>query len=199
MKTTTTIIGLTLLASLALPAGEAEASFYPPSYPVCSSEQTVDTGPFEIIKYTYNPFNSYATLTVAYRGYLRNWYADDEINVWISINGNDVFVPASAGDHDDAYVVFDTGPRDCTVCTTNPNYNQAVCQEYFPPDGAGDGDWHCAWPTVTEEHLFFWATDEYGQENAWDIEVAAEAGGEWDSNWGNNYAARFEPRNSCYY
>ncbi|MEX1362454.1 MAG: hypothetical protein AB1Z98_04965 [Nannocystaceae bacterium] len=195
--TTTTITGLTLLASLALPVGEAEASNYPPDYPICTSEDVVQTGPFELIKYTYNPFASYATFTVAYRGYLRGSYADDQINIWISLNGNDAFVPASAGSHDDAYVYFDSGPRSCGWCIPGGyGGSPAICDGVVIPEGSS-GQWICEQPTSTEDHLFYWGFDEYGNQNGWDIQVAAEAGGQWDSNWGNNYAASFEPRNSC--
>lgn len=72
----------------------------------------------------------------------------------------------------------------------------------LPCDGVvygeySSGQWVCQWPTSTEEHMFFWAFDGYGHQNAWDIYVAAEAGGEWDSNWGANFYGRFEPVNSC--
>lgn len=194
---TKTILGLSLLACATLPVSEAAASNYPPSYPVCSQDDTVTTGPFELIKHTYNPYAGYATLTVAYRGYLRDSYADDEINLWVSLNGNDAFVPASAGSYDDAYVFFDSGPRACVWCARDFEGNPSVCDDVVYGQYSS-GQWLCQDPTTTEEHVFFWAFDEYDAQNAWDVYVAAEANGQWDSNWGANYYGRFEPVNSCY-
>lgn len=185
-----------LLAAALLPT-EAEASNYPPSYPICSVEDHVTTGPFELVRETVDPYNEgHAYLTVAYRGYLRDWYADDEINLWIRLNGNDVFVPASTGTHDDAYAFFDSGPRACVWCVPNMPYYVEACDGVTPPPPSS-GAWICQEPTATEQHLFFWAFDEWGNQNAWDIEVAAEANGQWDSNWGANFHGRFEPRSSC--
>jgi len=45
--------------------------------------------------------------------------------------------------------------------------------------------------------VFYWAFNEQYRQNAWDIHVAAESHGQWDSNWGNNYYGRFEPEH-CY-
>jgi len=184
MKTLKTL-ALSLLASAALvtalPTTEAVASNYPPSYVSCGTVDSITTGPFELLKHTLSLSGRRARLTVAYRGYLRDWYPDHEINLWIRLNGHDVFVPAQAGTHNDAYVMFDSGPRDC-VWTTPPNTS---------------GVWVCNNPTPTEANLFFWAFNEWGGQNAWDIEVAAESHGQWDSNWGSNFHGRFEPRNSC--
>lgn len=192
----TTLLGACLLA-LALPALPAHASNYPPDYPICSVDDFVTTGPFELIKRTVDPYDEHARLTVAYRGYLRDLYADHEINLWVRLNGNDVFVPANAGSHDDAYALFDSGPRACVWCGPNMPYPSAGCEDVvLPPQSSGV--WSCQEPTATEQHLFFWAFDQWGNQNAWDIEVAAEAGGQWDSNWGANYYGRFEPRNSCW-
>jgi hypothetical protein len=171
-----------VLAAALLPTAEAEASNYPPDYTSCGIEDYVTTGPFELIKETVD-YETHARLTVAYRGYLRDYYADDEINLWIRLNGQDVFVAASSGIYDDAYAFFDSGPRGC-AWTTPPNTS---------------GVWVCSDPTPTEEHLFSWAFNGVSDQNAWDIEVAAEANGQWDSNWGTNFYGRFEPRNNCSY
>jgi len=185
-----------MLAAALIPTA-AEASNYPPSYAVCGIEDHIVTGPFELIKETVDPSDGHAYLTVAYDGYLRDWYADDDINLWIRLNGHDVFVPASPGTYDDAYAFFDSGPRDCRWCPPNPpEYLAGGCEGVtLPPYSSGT--WVCNEPTATEQHLFYWAFDEWDDQNAWDIEVAAEANGQWDSNWGNNFYGRFEPRNSC--
>lgn len=170
MKTARTFAAAALAASLcaALPA---EASNYPPDYDYCSLVETRYAGPFEVIRDWVQP--DQAKLTVAYRGYLRDHFADDEINIYIRLNGNDAFIPARSGSNDDAYIFLNSGPRDCHIDMSN-------------------GSWICSWPTPVEDHVFFWGWSQTGV-NAWDIELAAEANGWWDSNWGNNYYARFEP------
>ncbi|MCX4245002.1 hypothetical protein [Paraliomyxa miuraensis] len=193
------ILAPALLAAALLPIPQAAASNYPPDYPTCGIDDYVTTGPFELIKETVD-HGTHVRLTVAYRGYLRNWYADDEISLWIRLNGNDVFVPAAAGTHDDAYAFFDNGPRSCVWCANGQQggYVPSPCEGItFPPYSSGQ--WVCSDPTPTEQYLFSWSHDQYGNQNAWDIDVAAEANGEWDSNWGNNFYGRFEPRNSCNY
>ena len=139
-----------------------------------------------------------AKLTVAYRGYLRDLYPDHEINLYIRLNGSDAFLPASAGAHGDAYVLVSNAPRDCRWCSPPPDASgQRICGGApLPPTSSGT--WVCNEPTATEEDLFLWAYDHSGHMNAWDIEVAAESHGAWDSNLGSNYAARFEARSSCF-
>jgi hypothetical protein len=122
---------------------------------------------------------------VAYRGYLRSWFPDNEINIYVRLNGEGAFLPASAGSSNDAYIYVSNAPRDCVLCGGYP----------YPP-GCNGSTWVCNEPSQTEEQLFFWAYDQYSM-NAWDIEVAAESHGFWDSNYGANYDARFEPV-SCF-
>jgi len=196
MKIALSILAPAVLVAALLPTSEAAASNYPPDYTTCGVDDYYTTGPFELIKETVD-HGTHVRLTVAYRGYLRDWFADDEINFWIRLNGNDVFVPASPGTNDDAYASFDNGPRHCVWC---PNGQQGYVPSYcegitFGPYSSGQ--WVCSGPSSTEQHLFFWSHDQHGFQNAWDIEVAAEANGYWDSNWGNNFYGRFEPRNSC--
>ncbi len=190
-------LALGLAAAVACLAPKlAEASNYPPDYDICSIDDYAYTGPFELIRDTVR-FNGHAQLTVAYRGYLRDLYPEEDINIYVSLNGQDAFVGASAGLYDDAYIFLDSGPRACVWCSANPQQNPAACDGVVIPEYSG-GIWHCEDPTALEQHLFHWAFNEWGQQNAWDIWLAAEANGQWDSNWGNNYYARFEPRNACY-
>ncbi|UQA59328.1 hypothetical protein [Polyangium aurulentum] len=65
----------------------------------------------------------------------------------------------------------------------------------YPPYSSGT--WVCVQPNATEQHVFHWAFNEQYRQNAWDIYVAAESHGQWDSNWGNNDYGRFEPE-YCY-
>ncbi|NVB42452.1 hypothetical protein G6O69_31805 [Pseudenhygromyxa sp. WMMC2535] len=190
------LLTLTAIATLlALPA-QAQASNYPPDYDVCSEYDYAYTGPFELI---LDPVRTgIAKLTVAYRGYLRDYYADEDINIYISLNGNDAFIGASAGSNDDAYILLNSGPRDCEWCPTGGTpWDAPICAEIEIPEGSS-GVWHCEDPTDIESHLFYWAYDAYGSRNDWDIQVAAEAGGYWDSNFGANYSAYFYADATCF-
>ncbi len=190
-------VALPLSIALAAVTRDAAASNYPPSYNYCGPTTTVHAGPFEIIQDPVREDS--ANLTVAYRGYLRDWYPDSEITLYVWLNGHDAFLPATAGTNGDAYVLVSNAPRGCAWCSPPPyNYaSQPICGGVELPPGSS-GTWVCAAPTATEEHLFFWAYDQNGDMNAWDIEVAAESHGYWDSNLGANYAARFEARTSCF-
>lgn len=196
MKTSTLAVALAAVATTVLAAADSRASFYPPDYDFCNGNDTAYTGPFELIKHTKSPWGHNAQLTVSYRGYLRAYYPDNEINFYIRLNGNDIFVPAGGGANGDAYVYLNSGPRSCLIC---PSYYgpSTTCDEYLA-NGGQPGNWACAGPTADEQDIFFWAFNEVGGQNAWDIEVAAESHGQWDSNWGWNYHGRFEPRTTCY-
>ena len=172
---------LPLAIALTAIASDSAASNYPPSYDYCGPTRTNYSGPFEVIQ---NPIRTDAAgLTVAYRGYLRSWFPDNEINIYIRLNGNDAFLPASAGSNSDAYVYVSNAPRDCWMCGGPP----------YTPECGNPGSWVCSQPSETEEDLFYWAYGQYSM-NAWDIEVAAESHGYWDSNYGYNYYTRFEPQ-----
>jgi hypothetical protein len=189
------LLVLPLALGLGLAGAEAHASMYPPSYPTCGIVDTVTTGPFELVKKTVD-YSDHAQLTVAYRGYLRQYFPDNQINIYVRLNGNDAFLPASAGTNGDAYIFLDSGPRSCVWCS-NGGFNvypQCDGMVYGP---YASGAWWCAEPNATEANVFYWAFNEHNRQNAWDIEVAAESHGYWDSNWGNNYDGRFEPE-YCY-
>jgi len=175
MKLTHAIAAVAAATSAALlAASPAGASNYPPDYDYCSLVETRTAGPFEIIRDWVQP--DHAKLTVSYRGYLQDYFADDEINIYIRLNGNDAFLPASAGANGDAYIFLNSGPRNCHM---------------------SGQDWVCNWPTDIEEHIFFWGWNQ-STVNAWDIELAAESNGWWDSNWGDNYDVRYEPILACW-
>lgn len=182
-------------AAVAAAPSDAAASNYPPDYDVCGRVDAVTTGPFEVIR-DLADFTNHVKLTVAYRGYLRDYFPDEDINIYIRLNGNDAFIPAYAGTNDDAYIYLDSGPRGCFYCG-NGGYNpNPSCGDIeFPPYSSGT--WVCGGPSEIEEHIFVWAFNPQGYLNAWDVEVAAEANGWWDSNYGANYYARLEPA-SCW-
>lgn len=183
------LVAASLAAATLLAAAPGEASNYPPDYDYCSGYEVTSSGPFEIIRDWVQ--QDQARLTFAYRGYLRDYYADEDIHFYVRLNGQDVFVPASAGANDDAYVVFDNGPRNCTYCGNGGFNYSSRCDGVEWPEYSSGG-WICDEPTADEADLFTYGWNGT-QVNAWDIEVAAEANGWWDSNYGGNYHARLEP------
>ena len=191
------LAALSLAAAVVTGSSESRASNYPPDYKVCSSAETVTTGPFEIIRHINNPWSGHhADLTAAYRGYLRAWFPDDQIRIYINLNGNGALLSASSGSNNDAYVFLNSGLNSCYMCIGYQSAPGSECQQYIA-NGGTDGSWLCKQPTATEAHLFLWAYSSSGAQNAWDIQVAAEAGGYWDSNYGQNVRARFEPKTTC--
>lgn len=194
MKLSQTFLAV-LALSLLLPVSSARASDYPPDYPICSVYDSATTGPFEVIRHTRRLPGRLATLTVAYRGYLRGLYPDNQISIYIQLNGRQQTLAASAGTNNDAYVLLNAGPRACIKCMRYQNLPQ--CAEHFA-NGGQDGVWVCQQPTAVESDLFFYAFDSNGNQNAWDISLAATSHGQWDSNMGNNYFARLPARSSCW-
>ena len=181
--------------ALAAVATDAAASNYPPDYDVCNITETLYSGPFEVIRDFVNPSGGHMKLTVAYDGYLRDSHPDDQINIYIRLNGNDAFIEALPGANDDAYIFLDSAERNCGYCSNGWNPPGSCDGVVFAPQQSGQ--WICGEPTEVENHLFEWAFNGYGSLNAWDIELAAEANGQWDSNYGANFDLRFEPR-GCY-
>ncbi|HZI12638.1 MAG TPA: hypothetical protein VE153_19805 [Myxococcus sp.] len=184
-----------LALALLLPGVRAEASDYPPDYPVCNSTDSKVTGPFEVIRRTTKLPGRYSTLTVAYRGYLRTKYRDDQISIFVKLNGQYSTIKASAGSNNDAYIYLNGGQRNCTKCFRY--MDTPTCNAHFAAGGQ-EGVWVCQQPSALEQHMFLYAWDPYGNLNAWDIQVAATANGEWDSNSGANFYARLPARTSCW-
>lgn len=194
MKPTQTLLA-TLALCLLFPLASAHASDYPPDYPICSVYDSATTGPFEVIRHTRRLPGRLATLTVSYRGFLRGLYPDNEISIYIQLNGRQETLAASAGTHSDAYVFLDAGPRACTKCMRY--LNTPLCNAHFEAGGL-EGVWVCQQPSAVENNLFFYAFNNNGNQNAWDISLAATSHGQWDSNLGNNYFAQLPARSSCW-
>jgi hypothetical protein len=184
-----------LFVGLLLVPGAGSASWYPPDYRVCSARDVRQTGPFEVIRDLWKHGPNGAGLTISYRGELLRRFPASEIHFYIRLNGHDVYVPAWQGSHGDAYVYLRTGARDCSICSEYLRASWPACDAWL---GAGRSpDWVCSGPTADESELFTYAFDGITM-NAWDIELAAEAHGQWDSAFGHNFACRFEPRQGCY-
>lgn len=178
-----------------LGASVASASWYPPNYPICSARDAKTTGPFEVIRDTTRYDRNGVSLTIAYRGFLLSRFPANQINFYVRLNGNDILIPAQAGSYGDAYVYLRAGARDCSICQEYLRATWPACDAFLT---AGNSpDWLCANPTADEAELFTWAFNG-SQTNAWDIEVAAESHGQWDSNYGRNFKTRLDPRSGCF-
>ncbi|XXF77078.1 hypothetical protein P2318_29090 [Myxococcaceae bacterium GXIMD 01537] len=201
MKVVKTLLAA-LALSLTLAAPGARASDYPPDYAFCNMTDSVTSGPFEIIRKTTRLPGRGSTLTVAYRGYLRGLYPDNEIRIYVSLNGQNpqpitgnATLQASAGSYNDAYILLNANVRSCQKCLAYMTTWQR-CMDHLAA-GNPEGQWVCEQPSALENHMFTWAFDANYGLNAWDVYVAAESHGQWDSNFGANYYGRLPARTSC--
>ena len=165
-------MGFLLVMSAWVP--RAEASNYPPDYPMCYEREIAEVGPFKLIKETLNPYARAFRLTVAYNGELKN---SADVGFWIRLNGQEITVRAEQGRYNDVFVELHSSLHNCTM--------------------AGSNGWQCESPDAFEKRIFYYAADQNGRENDWDVEVAAVAKGRWDSNRGKNYQARFGANRDC--
>jgi hypothetical protein len=188
------VLALALLVVTLAPV-QTFASWYPPDYRVCTARDVQRTGPFELIRDVTRYDRNGVALTVAYRGYLLERFPAEDINLYVRINGRDVLVPAQAGSHGDAYAYFQAGARNCGMCVDYKAPTWPECAAFLETHPGAD--WVCQGPTADEQELFAWAFDGTYL-NAWDIAVSAEAHGQWDSNFGGDFQARFEPRSGCF-
>ena len=191
---------LLLTGSLALAAvtasSDGAASNYPPDYVTCSAIESITAGPFEIVRKTTSHLGHGARLSIVYRGPLRERSADDPLHFYVQLNGHDILVEARRGARD-ARVTLIAGPRNCVLCVRYQGPWGSPCATSVA-SAEHSGTWLCEDESPEEEELFTWAYDAEGHQNAWDIELAAESSGSWDSNLGANYHARFEPVERCY-
>jgi hypothetical protein len=153
------------------------------------------TGPFEVIRDVWNYGRNGVGLTVSYRGELLQRFPASELHFYVRLNGHDIYVPAWQGTHGDAYAYLRSGARDCSICQESMRASWPACDAWL--SAGRSPDWVCGGPSADEGELFSDAFDGSSM-NAWDIEVAAEAHGQWDSAFGRNFACRFEPRHGCY-
>lgn len=177
---------LLLLACSSTPAevgSSTNSSYYPPDYPVCSIDESLAAGPFEIIR--HHTSGTGFGLTISYRGFLADHNSSEEIWFYVELNGQQAWVQGESGTNGDAYAHLWAGPSDCWHCS---GYSGQDCT-----DGVR---WVCEWPSELETNLFAWASNG-GTLNRWNVQVAASANGAWDSNFGANFGVSFEQRMIC--
>jgi hypothetical protein len=172
--------------------GEAEAmetaqSFYPPGY-VISTECRTD-GPVEIC--ALNRGSGVPQLRIRYAGYLlaEQW---GRISAWVRLNGREGTFRLE--NRDFAEWANLGALRDVKLCAipdstgVNPTAPQyPVCTDRDPVPG-GSVTWTSKPAPEAEQALFFYARNQFGLANDWDVEVAfVSDDGRWDSRFGANY------------
>jgi len=184
------LLSTSIAAAIALGAAPTAASNYPPSYPFCSSKETRDVGPFWIQRANQNHYRGRLQLSISYHGYLLQSHRPEEIEFYLRINGASAFVRAQAGALGDAFVFLDGGPRACRYCADHPQFRDD--EKCLAMLARGSSGWLCEEPSELEKQLLPGARSGDATYEPWDVEVAATAGGEWDSGFGGNYRAWFD-------
>ena len=192
----TAAVSLAAAAALAATTTPAGASFYPPGYAVETTCQT--NGPVEVCAINRH-YGSYPRLVVRYDGYLlaSQW---GRVSAYVRLDGRDGTFRMENANYKESVSLGDPVTRLCWQVDSNeplplpapPSGEYAWCQHTSAPGGGGIV-WEADEPPAAEKSLFFYARDEHGLANAWDVSVALVADdGRWDSRNGGNYNFRFE-------
>lgn len=154
------------------------ASMYPPDY-VFGTDCKI-TGPVKVCRIqTLSGWN----LRIIYFGYLmETTYLP--INIFVKINGKEGDFVLNK-DKFAQYIEIGTSKRNCKY----NNYNNSENGSSIPN---AEGMWTCQLPGHDEQNLFFWAINQYGGVNDWDVEIAFYQAGRWDSNLGKNFTFNFK-------
>jgi hypothetical protein len=179
------VSGLLYAGLLATPAW---ASDYPPGYSVersCKSQ-----GPVEICAVNQH-YGQYPRLTVRYTGPLQNQSGD--LKAWVQLNGRSGLFAFNAAT--DTLHLNEPESYRCFVGPLPDWYQGPYGSCIYAPAGAQVGSliWEVKPIEKAEADLFFYARNQFGTANAWDIELAlVDGAGNWDSLYSDNYRFRFE-------
>lgn len=146
------------------------ASNYPPDYSwnsTCAYNEILEVCRSE------NGVSSF--MKIYYKGNLMN---STNLRAFVKLNGREGFFGSFTAAMD--------GRRPLTL--SNASYN---CRPQY--DEHGVVSYNCEKPTDEMKGLFFFAKDQIGRFNAWDVEIAiVDQDNKWDSNLGANYKFRIE-------
>lgn len=182
-----------LLLTPAVMAPQAQASFYPPDYVIQSSCQT--QGPVEVCAINQQ-YGHHPRLSVVYRGELMaaHW---GHISAQVKLNGRQGHFKMSNQNYAEHLLLNDPRSYLCrTVDSSNPpseddQQGQYPWCTYTRAPGGGGLVWEVEPAPANESEIFFFARNQFGQANAWDLEVSFESdSGEADRS---AYVFRFEP------
>lgn len=166
------------------PATVLKASDYPPGYSVESSCQS--QGPLEVCTNNHH-YGNFPRITLHYRGYL----TAPKKSAWIKFNGKE---GAFAFQTQDTLSINNPVSYRCWAGGI-PDFYQGpygACLYHNPPAPEGLV-WEINPIPADETDLLFYARNDNGMANAWDIEIAIfDEQSNWDSQFGNNYRFRFE-------
>lgn len=119
-----------------------------------------------------------AALTIEYQGRLNRY---EPVSVWIKLNGRaeTYKMKSSFGK---STLLLTNGAIECSLCSAEPRPDAVTCPGPWFSD-----HWICTEAPREMKDLFYWAVDNQGRFNDWDIEVAFVSGSDWDSLYGLNY------------
>ncbi|HMU40652.1 MAG TPA: hypothetical protein PKE31_16710 [Pseudomonadota bacterium] len=169
----------------------AQASFYPPSYVIeqsCKSD-----GPVEVC--ALNQHYGMPQIVVRYTGPLQatQW---GRISAWVKLNGRDGNFRMQNASYQESVKLGD--PQEEYICSIadslhpewKPSPPGRLCP--LPAQPGGGTTWYSVPAPDAERALFFYARDNFGGANNWDLEVAfVSDDGQWDSKFGANYRFTF--------
>jgi hypothetical protein len=174
-------------------ASHAQASFYPPDYVIQSSCQT--QGPVEVCAINQQ-YGQHPRLSFVYRGELMaaHW---GQISAQVKLNGRQGLFKMTNQNYAEHLMLND--PRSYLCWTFDSNNPPAEgdrpgqypwCATSSAPGGGGLV-WEVEPAPAQESEIFFFARNQFGRANAWDLEVSFESdSGEADRR---SYVFRFEP------
>lgn len=182
-----------LLITLGSLASQAQASFYPPDYVIQSKCQT--QGPVEVCAINQQ-YGQHPRLSLVYRGELmaEHW---GHIEAQVKLNGRQGHFQMANQNYAEHLMLND--PRSY-LCWTLDSNNPPPAEErpgQYPwcttssAPGGGGLVWELEPAPASESEIFFFARNEFGQANVWDLEVSFETdSGESERS---SYVFRFEP------
>ena len=144
------------------------ASNYPPDYPLSSDCQEQDQ-----VRVCRNIGWNWISMSVTYKGNLLNTTgADDNLKVWIKLNGNEGTFPMRV----ERWGLGQLARKTISTSTHDCRYVQ----------GSGSS-WTCDRSTDEMRHVLYWAKGAYTgtvRSNAWQVNIAFvnESTGQWDNN-----------------
>jgi hypothetical protein len=185
---------LSLIALLPAIHGIAAASDYPPGYVVSNRCQT--SGPVEVCAINRES-GSFPRLRILYKGQLleSSW---GSISAFVKLNGKSGKFKMSNYNFTESLLIGGFAYSRCFVKDSNtpdapPPVQYGWCKGDGVPGGGG-----LVWEVTrgvnpAEQDLLFYARNERGIANAWDIELSfVDESGNWDSLEGQNFRFRFE-------
>lgn len=191
-------LGAGLLTAAAFLTSNAQASFYPPDYVIQKTCQT--QGPVEVCAINQQ-YGHHPRLSLVYRGELmaEHW---GRISALVKLNGRQGLYKMTNHNYAEYLVLNDPRSYLCwTLDSENPPAGERPGQypwcRYSSAPGASNLVWEIEPAPAHESEIFFYARNQFGQANAWDLEVSFESdSGETERNgsgFKQAYIFRFEP------